>query len=247
MEGGIREMGALLGYFSMFGFLLCIIMLAISAIKKTGKAKGWVVGITISLACFVIALVISSNPTSPTGKPVVTSALASPVSIPAKTSENNYYSLGMTLTDFQNRFNQESITLNSPLKIVNLQMNTNGTIFTYRLANSVVLDGEINAKDDTLKWISLIMQTGTEQAGIDNVNSIMSAFAATVPEIPAKDRGNILQELGLLSSGVDISTIDNKTIHNGKIFRIKGLGNSAGSNFVTLTISNVNDPEDHAL
>jgi len=54
----------IIGLLGFFGFLACIILMIISAVKKNGNVKKWGIGIA---ACFVIfvAAAVTSPPTSP--------------------------------------------------------------------------------------------------------------------------------------------------------------------------------------
>jgi len=80
-------MEALLGFSSVVGFLVCIIKLIISAVKKNGKVKKWAIGIAVCFAGFIIAVAMPSSsksggsiPTAPTASaPVTAPAPAKPV------------------------------------------------------------------------------------------------------------------------------------------------------------------------
>lgn len=58
-------MSAFLGLISVLGFLICLVMIIVSAIKKSGKTKKWAIGTGICFILFIIALAIPSNPSTP--------------------------------------------------------------------------------------------------------------------------------------------------------------------------------------
>lgn len=77
-------MEALLGLSSVIGFVVCVIMLVISTVKKNGKVKKWAIGITVCLVGFIIAVAMPSSSKSGGSIPSATTASApAPASVPA--------------------------------------------------------------------------------------------------------------------------------------------------------------------
>jgi len=58
-------MDVLLGLGSVLGFLICVVMVVVSAIKKTGKTKRWAAGVTICFVGFIVAVSMPSSPSTP--------------------------------------------------------------------------------------------------------------------------------------------------------------------------------------
>ncbi|GEM_PF-1716777 len=54
-------MDALLGTLSILGFLVCTIMVIVSAVKKSGKAKKWAIGSGICFVLFIVAVSMSDT------------------------------------------------------------------------------------------------------------------------------------------------------------------------------------------
>ena len=75
-------MEALLGLSSVIGFVVCVIMLVISTVKKNGKVKKWAIGITVCLVGFIIAVAMPSSSKSGGSIPSATTASA-PATVPA--------------------------------------------------------------------------------------------------------------------------------------------------------------------
>jgi len=59
-------MDVILGLGSVLGFLICVVMIVVSAIKKTGKVKKWAIGIAICFVGFIVAVSMPSSPTPST-------------------------------------------------------------------------------------------------------------------------------------------------------------------------------------
>lgn len=74
-------MEAFIGILSTIGFLVCIIMVIVSAIRKNGKVKKWGIGIAICFVGFIVAFAMSSNPTSPASPTAATVSEKTPEQI----------------------------------------------------------------------------------------------------------------------------------------------------------------------
>lgn len=63
---------------------------------------------------------------------------------------------------------------------------------------------------------------GTAQSGTDILVTIGLLITSTNPDLTTEERAGVLQDLGLLSEGVDISQINQSTKRNGIKYTIKG-------------------------
>lgn len=108
-------MGALLGFSSIAGFLVCIIMTIISAVKKNGRVKKWVIGIVVCFICFIVALNIPTDTSNTASTSTSTpSPSPSPSSTPTSTSASKP-------TPTKQELSKEGISSNVKIVVEGLQ------------------------------------------------------------------------------------------------------------------------------
>lgn len=164
-------------------------------------------------------------------------------------SVNNNYSLGITLQQLQDRFNNLSVGYSS-LRIDNVQTQEtdDGKTFQDTLTDNITLVGEINP-DGNIRYVSLIQ--GVETTGNNGIDDIWSTGTLINSAVFGGNRSSetakILSNLGLMSSDtVDFSTINNRTVYDGKSFHIYSLwgrkyDNQTLDGYISFQISDAND------
>lgn len=134
--------------------------------------------------------------------------------------------IGMDVEGFRKAFNSTAKNLNmSDMEIgkLNVQDGAVQDVFTYEISDYVNLQGSVNKSDGSVREVTVIgVGDGTAQSGTDILLTIGLLIASTNPDLTVDERAGVLQDLGLLSEGVDISQIDQSTKRNGIKYTIKG-------------------------
>ena len=92
-------MDALLGFASIIGFIVCVVMIVVSAIKKTGKIKKWTIGTAVCFVVFIVAVAMPSDQATPSA-PTTTTAVEPQKQEEVKLSETDKALLKGSYADF---------------------------------------------------------------------------------------------------------------------------------------------------
>jgi hypothetical protein len=134
--------------------------------------------------------------------------------------------IGMDVEGFRKAFNSTAKNLNlidMTLGKLKVQDGAVQDVFTYKISDYVYLQGSINKSDGSVREVTMVgAGDGTAQSGTDILVTIGLLIASTNPDLTTEERAGVLQDLGLLSEGVDISQINQSTKRNGIKYTIKG-------------------------
>lgn len=124
-------------------------------------------------------------------------------------------SLDMTPEEFQQRFNEAAVRVESDFHIDTMDITAGEVqdVFQSMLTDNIGLLGTINKTDGSLRDIMIMAQgDGTFQSGVDIILAIGTIIATTNPELAPKERGQVLTDLGLLDENTDITNLDSSTV-----------------------------------
>lgn len=134
--------------------------------------------------------------------------------------------IGMDVEGFRKAFNSTATSLNlSDMTLGKLKVQDGAVqdVFSYKISDYVYLQGSINKSDGSLREVTMVgAGDGTAQSGTDILVTIGLLIASTNPGLTTEERAGVLQDLGLLSEGVDITQINQSTKRNGIKYTIKG-------------------------
>lgn len=134
--------------------------------------------------------------------------------------------IGMDVEGFRKAFNSTATNLNlADLTIGKLKVQDGAVqdVFSYKISEYVYLQGIVNKSDGSVREVTMIgAGDGTPQSGTDILLTIGLVIASTNPGLTTEERAGVLQDLGLLSEGVDITQINQSTKRNGIKYTIKG-------------------------
>lgn len=115
----------------------------------------------------------------------------------------------MDVEGFRKAFNSTAKNLNlidMTLGKLKVQDGAVQDVFTYKISDYVYLQGSINKSDRSVREVTMVgAGDGTAQSGTDILVTIGLLIASTNPDLTTEERAGVLQDLGLLSEGVDIS------------------------------------------
>lgn len=116
---------------------------------------------------------------------------------------------------FKSRFNQFCAETDFSYRINNLRVEPGEVknTFTYMFSQHIGLVGVVNKSDEALASITAIYD---RQEDAINFMLVMGATIYAInPELTPDDRGQILEDLGLMDENADLTNLSNNTIRNG--------------------------------
>lgn len=127
-------------------------------------------------------------------------------------------SLGMTPEKFKQEFNRAAKELEFPYRINKITVK-NGSVqdvFQYMFTDHLGLTASVNKKDGTVRDVLILGQgDGSLKSGVDIILAMGVLIETTNPDLSPTERGNILNDLGVMGDNVDVNNLDGKTIRNG--------------------------------
>lgn len=124
-------------------------------------------------------------------------------------------SLDMTPEEFQQRFNEAAVRVDSDFHIDTIDITAGEVqdVFQNMLTDNIGLLGTINKTDGSIRDIMIMAQgDGTFQSGVDIILAIGTIITTINPEFTPDERGQVLTDLGLLDENADITNLDSSTV-----------------------------------
>lgn len=218
----------LLGLFALFVFLI----LGVSAVKKqNGKAKRHFIltGAFIVLSCVgVFGIRLFSDSSSDVKTNQTVSTVSEPVTVNTQQNVNSSVPalFSMSTDEFKNEFNTivGKYRLNdlgiTQFKIEDAQKSNTKT-FQYIFSDDLSMMGTLNPEDQ-VKQVMLIGTGGfSEQTGGTLMTAIATLIMTSNKDYTYNDAQDIIKDIGLLDSNIDLNDFDGATVRNGYKYRFK--------------------------
>lgn len=143
-------------------------------------------------------------------------------------NSDGIYDIGITESEFRQRYNRvvaENFS-EQPIALTQYQPYTFNRTITYEDPFTDKLSMMVCRYADSglIKGILLATHSTNEAEGVQTLAALTSMIAAVEPNLSPKERGELLQKLGMFSAQghTDYRKIDTSIIHNGKKFFIRG-------------------------
>lgn len=218
----------LIGFFAFFIF----IVLAVKSVKKqNGKAKRhWILtGIFLTICCVGLYGIraLADNSINAVSDQTEDTPVASTVVDYQKALNQNGLSLfTMTTDEFKNVFNSivGKYGLNG-LGITKLDLTksqeSDTRTFQYTFNDDLSMVGVLNSNEE-IQEVMLIGTGGfSEQTGGTLMTAIATFIMTTNSEYTYSDAQDVIKDIGLLDSDVNLNAFDGATVRNGFKYRFK--------------------------
>jgi hypothetical protein len=207
-----------------FSFLLLVIGLispkaGLFWTKKdqTRKRSTLIYGITMVGAFIMFGIVIEDDNKSEILENSPEDKIENAIELKNVESEERY--LFNTVEDFRKEFNSKSELLDFNLHINKIRIETGevNNSFTYKFSENIVLVGSLTKSNNKLKEVSMFgTGDGTPSSGANILTCMVNLIAAADAELPADDRGKILEDLKLINNdNTNILDLSTETVKNG--------------------------------
>ncbi|WP_339309766.1 hypothetical protein NZ043_27480 [Paenibacillus sp. FSL k6-2145] len=217
----------LIGFFAFFIF----VVLAIKSVKKqNGKAKRhWVLtGIFLTICCVGLFGIraLADNSINAVSDQTEDTTAATVVDNQNALMQNSLSLFNMTTDEFKNVFNSivGKYRLNglgiTKLDLTKSQENDTRT-FQYTFSDDLSMVGVLNSNEE-IQEIMLIGNGGfSEQTGGTLMTAIATLIMTTNSEYTYNDAQDVIKDIGLLDSNVNLNAFDGATVRNGFKYRFK--------------------------
>ncbi|HBU81714.1 MAG TPA: hypothetical protein DEF35_08755 [Paenibacillus sp.] len=218
----------LLGFFALFVFLT----LGVSAVKKqNGKAKRHFIltGAFIVMSCVgVFGIRLFSDSSSDVKTTQTVSAVSEPVTVNTQQNVNSSVPalFSMSTDEFKNEFNTivGKYRLNdlgiTQFKIEDAQKSNTKT-FQYIFSDDLSMNGTLNPEDQVQQVMLLGTGGFSEQTGGTLMTAIATLIMTSNKDYTYNDAQDVIKDIGLLDSDINLNDFDGATVRNGYKYRFK--------------------------
>lgn len=233
-------MVSVLGLVSVLGFLICIVMLVIAAIKKTSKVKQWSIA---SAACFVVFVIFIAMSNTPASKTVSTTqdmakvADKSPEQIAQEKADTEAKAkeipgtIGLKPDEFKDRWNSITASRKIPnykISKINVEDGQIQNTFQYHFNDIHGLLGTVNKADGSIRDV-IIFAGGKGLADTDVATKVILSWGiliqTTNQDLSPSELVNILTDLGAMEDNVNLTEINTSTVRGNIKYHLQGTKN----------------------